>query len=35
MTPAQDSFQDFEDMLALLAKHGARYLIIGGLAFDE
>jgi len=28
-----DSIQDFEDMLHLLDKHKARYLIIGGLAF--
>lgn len=28
-----DTVQDFEDMLALLEKHGVRYLIIGGLAF--
>lgn len=28
-----DAIQDFEDMLALLEKHGAKYLIVGGLAF--
>lgn len=28
-----ESIRDFEDMLELLAKHGARCLIIGGLAF--
>jgi hypothetical protein len=28
-----DAIQDFEDMLELLDKHHARYLIIGGLAF--
>jgi len=28
-----DAVQDFEDMLALLHEHGARYLIVGGLAF--
>lgn len=28
-----DAIQDFEDMLALLDKHGVKYLIIGGLAF--
>ena len=28
-----DTVQDFEDMLALLEKHGVRYLIVGGLAF--
>jgi hypothetical protein len=27
------SVQDFEDLLALLERHGVRYLIIGGLAF--
>ncbi|MBN1422384.1 MAG: hypothetical protein JXP34_26650 [Planctomycetes bacterium] len=27
-----DAIQDFEDMLALLRKHEAKYLIIGGLA---
>lgn len=27
------SIPDFEDMLALLAEHRVRYLIIGGLAF--
>jgi len=27
-----DAIQDFEDMLTLLRKHQARYLIIGGLA---
>ena len=28
-----DTVQDFEDMLHLLNKHGAKYLIVGGLAF--
>ena len=28
-----DTIQDFEDILHLLDKHKARYLIIGGLAF--
>ena len=28
-----ETVQDFEDMLALLAEHGVRYLIVGGLAF--
>ncbi|MBN2497321.1 MAG: hypothetical protein JXR96_22195 [Deltaproteobacteria bacterium] len=28
-----DTIEDFEDMLALLQKHRARYLIVGGLAF--
>jgi len=28
-----DSISDFEDMLRLLAKHRARYLVVGGLAF--
>jgi hypothetical protein len=28
-----DAIQDFEDFLALLGRHGVRYLIIGGLAF--
>jgi hypothetical protein len=28
-----ETIQDFEDMLELLKKHEARYLIIGGLAF--
>jgi hypothetical protein len=28
-----ETIQDFEDMLFLLNKHAARYLIIGGLAF--
>jgi len=28
-----DAITDFEDMLNLLEKHGARYLVIGGLAF--
>ena len=28
-----DTVQDFEDLLALLERHGVRYLIIGGLAF--
>ena len=28
-----DAIADFEDMLALLGEHGARYLIVGGLAF--
>ena len=28
-----DTVQDFEDLLALLEKHGVRHLIIGGLAF--
>jgi hypothetical protein len=28
-----ETIQDFEDMLFLLNKHGAKYLIIGGLAF--
>lgn len=28
-----DSIIDFEDMLALLGEHDARYLIVGGLAF--
>ena len=28
-----DAITDFEDLLALLDKHGVRYLIIGGLAF--
>jgi hypothetical protein len=28
-----DTVQDFEDFLDLLDRHGARYLIIGGLAF--
>ncbi len=28
-----DTIHDFEDMLALLEKHDARYLIVGGLAF--
>ena len=28
-----DSIRDFEDMLTLLDRHHARYLIVGGLAF--
>ncbi len=28
-----DSISDFEDMLALLERHEAEYLIVGGLAF--
>jgi len=28
-----EAIPDFEDMLGLLEKHGARYVIIGGLAF--
>lgn len=28
-----DRSRDFEDMLALLERHKARYLIVGGLAF--
>ena len=28
-----ETIQDFEDMLFLLNKHGAKYLIVGGLAF--
>ena len=28
-----DTVQDFEDLLELLDRHGARYLIVGGLAF--
>ncbi len=28
-----DTVLDFEDMLALLDRHGVRYLIVGGLAF--
>ena len=28
-----DTVQDFEDLLELLERHAARYLIIGGLAF--
>jgi hypothetical protein len=28
-----DAVQDFEDILALFARHGVRYLIVGGLAF--
>ena len=28
-----DTVRDFEDMLGVLAKHGVRYLIVGGLAF--
>ena len=28
-----ESISDFEDLLALLHKHGVRYLVIGGLAF--
>jgi len=28
-----ETIQDFEDILFLLNKHGARYLIVGGLAF--
>jgi len=28
-----EAIEDFEDLLALLDKHNARYLIIGGLAF--
>lgn len=28
-----ESIQDFEDILSLLNKHGAKYLIVGGLAF--
>ncbi len=28
-----ETIQDFEDMLFLLNKHGAQYLIVGGLAF--
>ena len=28
-----EKIQDFEDLLFLLNKHGAKYLIIGGLAF--
>ena len=28
-----DTVQDFEDLLALLEQHQARYLVIGGLAF--
>ncbi len=28
-----DAIQDFEDILELFARHGVRYLIVGGLAF--
>jgi hypothetical protein len=28
-----DTVQDFEDLLALLEKHGVRHLVVGGLAF--
>jgi len=28
-----DAIRDFEDMLALLERHKAKYLIVGGLAF--
>ncbi len=28
-----ETVRDFEDMLALLEKHGTRYLVVGGLAF--
>ena len=28
-----DTLQDFEDILALFARHRVRYLIVGGLAF--
>jgi len=28
-----DTIADFEDLLELLEKHNARYLIVGGLAF--
>jgi hypothetical protein len=28
-----DAIRDFEDVLELLARHGVRYLIVGGLAF--
>jgi hypothetical protein len=28
-----DTIRDFEDMLATLARHRVRYLIVGGLAF--
>jgi hypothetical protein len=28
-----DTVEDFEDLLELLDRHGARYLIVGGLAF--
>ncbi|MBW2264264.1 MAG: hypothetical protein JRG91_20045, partial [Deltaproteobacteria bacterium] len=28
-----ETIRDFEDMLELLEKHEARYLIVGGLAF--
>jgi hypothetical protein len=28
-----ETVQDFEDLLLLLRQHGARYLIIGGMAF--
>jgi hypothetical protein len=28
-----DTVQDFEDILELFARHGVRYLIVGGLAF--
>jgi hypothetical protein len=28
-----DVVQDFEDILELFARHGVRYLIVGGLAF--
>jgi hypothetical protein len=28
-----ETVQDFEDLLELLDRHGARYLIVGGLAF--
>jgi len=28
-----ETIQDFEDMLFLLNNHGAKYLIVGGLAF--
>jgi hypothetical protein len=28
-----DTVQDFEDILALFARHKVRYLIVGGLAF--
>jgi hypothetical protein len=28
-----DTIEDFEDLLEMLERHGARYLIVGGLAF--
>jgi len=33
MSERMKTVSDFEDMLALLEKHGVRYLVIGGVAF--